>query len=392
MRRARRGRQRRLETFLKEICWREFAYHLLWHRPEMPEAPLRADFAAFPWSRDAGAAARLAARAAPAIPIVDAGMRQLWRTGWMHNRVRMIAASLPGEAPAAALAGRRGLVLGHAGRCRPRRQQRVLAVGGGLRRRCGALFPRLQPGAAGREIRPRRRLCPPLGARSWRACPTACIHRPGRRRTAVLRGAGVTLGPGLSAPGGGPRRGPRPRAGRLRRARSGAATRRERPTPGRPACRAASRACASSATCMARPRGFAAAIAGAEAAGLFVLQLGDLTDHGPDSPEVLRRMFALIDAGRGPVPAGQPRPQAAPRAARATQCASQPEGLGRTLAQLAAAPDGRGAEGARHRGDRPRAGLAARSAAASSCMAASTRHAAAAPPPDAGARQGRRAW
>ncbi|MBE9603309.1 deoxyribodipyrimidine photo-lyase [Acetobacteraceae bacterium H6797] len=81
------------EVFLKEILWREFSYHLLWHRPEMPEKPLRHEYSHFPWKPDA---ALLTAwqQGRTGYPIVDAGMRQLWRTGWMHNRVRMIVASL----------------------------------------------------------------------------------------------------------------------------------------------------------------------------------------------------------------------------------------------------------------------------------------------------------
>ncbi len=81
-----------VETFLKEILWREFSYHLLWHRPEMPERCLRPAYENFPWQPDA----RLLAawqRGRTGYPIVDAGMRQLWRSGWMHNRVRMITAS-----------------------------------------------------------------------------------------------------------------------------------------------------------------------------------------------------------------------------------------------------------------------------------------------------------
>ncbi len=85
-----RGAQR----FLTEVGWREFAYHLLYHFPEMPEQPLRRDFARFPWAKDPGGAKLLAwQRGRTGYPIVDAGMRQLWATGWMHNRVRMIAAS-----------------------------------------------------------------------------------------------------------------------------------------------------------------------------------------------------------------------------------------------------------------------------------------------------------
>jgi deoxyribodipyrimidine photo-lyase len=80
-------------TFLKEILWREFAYHLLWHRPDMPEQPLQESFARFPWQPDAKLL-NAWQRGRTGYPIVDAGMRQLWRTGWMHNRVRMIAGSL----------------------------------------------------------------------------------------------------------------------------------------------------------------------------------------------------------------------------------------------------------------------------------------------------------
>jgi deoxyribodipyrimidine photo-lyase len=78
--------------FVTELGWREFAYHLLHHFPRLPEEPLRERFRRFPWRDDA---AGLAAwqRGQTGVPIVDAGMRQLRETGWMHNRVRMIAAS-----------------------------------------------------------------------------------------------------------------------------------------------------------------------------------------------------------------------------------------------------------------------------------------------------------
>ena len=81
-----------LETFLKELVWREFSYHLLVHWPDLPEKPFRPEFAAFPWNENM---ANLKAwqRGQTGYPIVDAGMRQLWHTGWMHNRVRMIVAS-----------------------------------------------------------------------------------------------------------------------------------------------------------------------------------------------------------------------------------------------------------------------------------------------------------
>ncbi len=78
--------------FLTEIGWREFAYHLLYHFPETPTRPLRANYARFPW-KSAETAKAAWTRGATGYPIVDAGLRQLWHTGWMHNRVRMIAAS-----------------------------------------------------------------------------------------------------------------------------------------------------------------------------------------------------------------------------------------------------------------------------------------------------------
>ncbi len=80
------------QVFLSEVGWREFGYHLLFHFPHTVEAPLRAEFAAFPWRKDA-AQLRAWQRGRTGYPIVDAGMRQLWATGWMHNRVRMIVAS-----------------------------------------------------------------------------------------------------------------------------------------------------------------------------------------------------------------------------------------------------------------------------------------------------------
>jgi len=80
------------EVYLRELGWREFANHLLYHFPHTPDAPLRADYARFPWANDP-VGLRAWQRGRTGFPIVDAGMRQLWATGWMHNRVRMIVAS-----------------------------------------------------------------------------------------------------------------------------------------------------------------------------------------------------------------------------------------------------------------------------------------------------------
>jgi deoxyribodipyrimidine photo-lyase len=79
-------------AFLRELVWREFSYHLLHHWPQIAAAPFNPDFAAFPWQGDQRALTAWQ-KGRTGYPIVDAGMRQLWCTGWMHNRVRMIVAS-----------------------------------------------------------------------------------------------------------------------------------------------------------------------------------------------------------------------------------------------------------------------------------------------------------
>jgi deoxyribodipyrimidine photo-lyase len=80
------------EAFLKELGWREFSYHLLDRFPDMPMKPLRPEFARFPWRKDEKAL-QAWQRGQTGYPIVDAAMRQLWQTGWMPNRARMIVAS-----------------------------------------------------------------------------------------------------------------------------------------------------------------------------------------------------------------------------------------------------------------------------------------------------------
>lgn len=80
------------EAFLREVAWREFSWHVLVHNPESLHRPLRPRYEAFPWRHDK-AELRAWQRGLTGYPIVDAGMRQLWHTGWMHNRVRMIVAS-----------------------------------------------------------------------------------------------------------------------------------------------------------------------------------------------------------------------------------------------------------------------------------------------------------
>lgn len=86
-----------VEKFHKELGWREFSYHLLYHYPELRWRNFNPRFDAFPWAQAAqnptSGLADAWKRGQTGYPIVDAGMRQLWKTGYMHNRVRMIVAS-----------------------------------------------------------------------------------------------------------------------------------------------------------------------------------------------------------------------------------------------------------------------------------------------------------
>lgn len=81
-----------VDKFLSELGWREFSHHLLHHFPDIPEQAFRPQFSNFPWL---GKRSALTAwqRGQTGYPLVDAGMRELWQTGFMHNRVRMVVAS-----------------------------------------------------------------------------------------------------------------------------------------------------------------------------------------------------------------------------------------------------------------------------------------------------------
>jgi deoxyribodipyrimidine photo-lyase len=78
--------------FISELGWREFSYYLLYHFPQLPQANFREEFDKFPWDND-DAVLRKWQQGKTGYPIIDAGMRELWHTGYMHNRVRMIVAS-----------------------------------------------------------------------------------------------------------------------------------------------------------------------------------------------------------------------------------------------------------------------------------------------------------
>ncbi|WP_295428286.1 deoxyribodipyrimidine photo-lyase [uncultured Thiodictyon sp.] len=182
------------EAYVRELGWREFAHHLLYHFPHTTTTPLDPRFARFPW-RTADAAALLAAwqRGRTGVPLVDAGMRELWHTGWMHNRVRMVVASyltknlrLPWQAGAdwfwdtlvdADLAAN--------------------TLGWQWTAGCGAdaapYFRVFNPVRQGERFDPRgdyvRRWCPELAR-----LPDKFIHQPWAAPAAILDSAGVVLG------------------------------------------------------------------------------------------------------------------------------------------------------------------------------------------------------
>lgn len=80
------------EHFLSELGWREFSYHLLYHFPQLPEENFKPAFNQFPWRNDMNKLQQWQ-QGKTGYPIIDAGMRELWTTGYMHNRVRMLVAS-----------------------------------------------------------------------------------------------------------------------------------------------------------------------------------------------------------------------------------------------------------------------------------------------------------
>ncbi len=85
--------RRDVVKFLQEVTWRDFTYNLLAHAPEITTEAYAPRFKDFPWRKLASSELKAWQRGRTGYPIVDAGMRQLWTTGWMHNRVRMITAS-----------------------------------------------------------------------------------------------------------------------------------------------------------------------------------------------------------------------------------------------------------------------------------------------------------
>lgn len=80
------------DSFIRQLCWREFSYHLLFHHPDFADKNRKSEFDEFPWREDPESLRRWQ-QGATGVPLVDAGMRELWNTGTMHNRARMVTAS-----------------------------------------------------------------------------------------------------------------------------------------------------------------------------------------------------------------------------------------------------------------------------------------------------------
>jgi deoxyribodipyrimidine photo-lyase len=181
-----------LDRFLAELGWREFSAHLLFSVPDLPERALRPEFDAFPWQDDpAGLAAWRQGRTG--FPLVDAGMRELWTTGWMHNRVRMVAASfLVKDLLISWRAGAEWFkdTLVDADPASNIASWQWVAG-------CGAdaapFFRIFNPALQGEKFDPEggyvRRWCPELAD-----LPDRWIHQPGRAPADILRRAGLRLG------------------------------------------------------------------------------------------------------------------------------------------------------------------------------------------------------
>ena len=81
------------EAYIRQLGWREFGHYLLYHFPDSLTQNLNRRFDSFAWDKPAPSRLKAWQRGRTGVPIIDAAMRQLWQTGWMHNRVRMIVAS-----------------------------------------------------------------------------------------------------------------------------------------------------------------------------------------------------------------------------------------------------------------------------------------------------------
>jgi deoxyribodipyrimidine photo-lyase len=181
-----------------EVGWREFAQHLIHHFPETPDRPLRKEFEKFPWQPRQSSCAP-GRSAAPATRSSTPACVRFWQTGWQHNRVRMIAASVLVKHLLQPWNEGAEVVLGHPRRRRPRREHHGLAMGGRLRRRRRPYFRVFNPVLQGEKFDPDgdyvRRWVPELAK-----LPAEWIHQPWEAPMHVLAEAGIKLGKDYPAP------------------------------------------------------------------------------------------------------------------------------------------------------------------------------------------------
>lgn len=84
--------EKQVNSFIRQLIWREFSYYLLYHYPFTAYKPLNKSFEHFPWNNEEELL-RVWQKGDTGYPFIDAGMRELWQTGFMHNRTRMAVAS-----------------------------------------------------------------------------------------------------------------------------------------------------------------------------------------------------------------------------------------------------------------------------------------------------------
>lgn len=181
-----------IDTYLSELGWREFSYYLLYHFPTLPNKNFNDKFDRFPWRSDK-AALTAWQKGQTGIPIVDAGMRELWQTGYMHNRVRMIVGSF---------LVKNLLIDWHEGEawfwdclldadlaCNSASWQWVAGSGADAAPYFRIFNPVLQGEKFDKQGRYVRQYCPELAE-----LPDKYIHKPWEAPAAILKDAGITLG------------------------------------------------------------------------------------------------------------------------------------------------------------------------------------------------------
>lgn len=185
-------------AFLRELAWREFSVYLLFHFPELPQQPLRSQFSQFPWTADKASLHKWQ-KGQTGYPIVDAGMRQLWRTGWMHNRVRMIVASFLVKDLLVAWQDGAAWFLDTLVDADLANNSASWQWVAGSGTDAAPYFRILNPVLQAEKFDPKgdyvRRWVPELAA-----LPTEHLHSPWKAPPAVLKAAGVTLGQSYPRP------------------------------------------------------------------------------------------------------------------------------------------------------------------------------------------------